>query len=175
MGCFLAQNLPHVRYAADVFERFFLVSKYNNVGKFTEEEDALILNEVEKNGANYKTLAKLRNQMRRRDAKYLIQHYLFITKGKGLKTNKWDKKDYSDFFNGLFSNGVPNELSPEEFIISRTGHDILKAACSTQRYPVLVLKHWDGKIKPLLLAYHNGILHKEWKRDFLQYVVNKFV
>jgi hypothetical protein len=36
-----------------------------------------------------------------------------------------------------------------------------------------VSEHWNYKIKPTLLAYHSGRLHKQWRLKFLKYLVKK--
>ena len=172
LGCYLAQNSPYVCHGADVFNRFLLEFHYT-LGNFSKEEDALILNEVEKNGANSKTWAKLKNLMKRSPSSSVKRRYELISQEKDLKTGKWDKEEFYSFFKELFSCGVQNEMSLSEFVMSRTVVDIQKAGCNIQRLPENIYRQWNRKIRPVLLAYDKGILYKEWRKPFLQYVVEK--
>ena len=172
LGCFLAQDLPYVRHGADVFNRATRLLHFTSTGHFTPDEDAMILKEVAKNGASEKTWVKLINLLKRGKSTIISMRYTLITEGKLLKTGKWDTEDYSSFLGCIFG-GTDDKTSPEEFIKSRTVTDINKAATLINRLPTNVKNFWASYIKPVLLAYHNGILHHNWKREFLHYVSQK--
>ena len=172
LGCYLAQDLPYVRHGADVFNRATRVLYFMRAGHFTPDEDAMILKEVETNGAYEKTWVKLGILLKRGKSTTISQRYTLITEGKLLKTGNWDTEDYSSFFSGLFGE-TDDKTSPEEFIRSITKTEIYKAANFVNRLPSNVRNFWTSYIKPVLLAYHCGMLHSNWKREFLHYVSQK--
>ena len=65
LGCFLAQDLPHVRTGSSVFEHLKKLVPDFETGRFTKEEDALIIQEVEKNGDNLQTWKNLAKVLKR--------------------------------------------------------------------------------------------------------------
>ena len=169
LGCYLAQELPFPRLGLDVFFRATSIVFYNNIGPYTEEEDALILSEVQQFGANGHTWNKLKKIIRKENVR---NRHSYLLEGKR-EIGRWTTGQYEMFFKGLFSSGIPDLASAQEFIESRTRKDILKVAkfVTDRTYHQVCLKWFS--IKQILLSYHKGSLHKDWSQDIFQYIVEK--
>jgi hypothetical protein len=173
IGCYLAQNLPYIRHCADVFNRAVSVVYPWNEGKYTKEEDALILEEVQQNGANQKTWIKLAEQFKRRKAGNISRRFSVLTMGDKM-FGKWTSSDYESFFNFLFSNRKTEDESEVDIKLLKS-KDILEGAKVVNRLPHHVYVYWLSHIKPTLLSYHDGTLHTNWKNEFFNYLVNNKV
>jgi hypothetical protein len=68
----------------------------------------------------------------------------------------------------LASNDVVSDVDYIEKLPSAV---IREAAELLNRLPNYVYDHWIRTVKPILLSYHNGTLHMDFKQQFLKYVV----
>jgi hypothetical protein len=175
LGCFLAQGMADIRHPLNVFSRAVAILFLWNDGKFTAEEDAVILSEAEKNGANRQTWKNLSQLLKRRHPYCIQVHYTLLTEGKNLKTGKWTEADLRQLFNHLFSKEKCGTMGAVEYIQSLTTTAFSESAEVLGRLPYNVFRYWTGCIKPVLLSYHSGTLHKEWKKDFYEYLIKNKV
>ncbi len=177
LGCYLAQNLPNIRHGADVFQKAVTLLYPWNEGKYTNEENELILKEVEEHGANQETFRKLAEVMGRRRADNIIYHYTLLKEGKSAtRYGKWTLTEFEQFFDFVFKEKNPGNKTGIDFINSVPISVIHDAAKLLDRMPHSVYLHWAGQTKPILLSYHSGTLHTEWKSQFFDYLIkNKIV
>jgi hypothetical protein len=175
LGCYLAQNLPYIRHGTDVFQRAVAVLYPCNEGRYTMEEDDLILKEADKLGANQKTWLRLAALFNRRKASNIAKRHQVLKKGKENILGKWSVEDYRLFFNYIFKERNPGKGAGIEFINSIKTSVIMASGEVLNRIPDRVYCHWTGSVKPLLLSYHSGTLHKEWKIDFFDYLIQNKV
>jgi hypothetical protein len=175
LGCFLSQDMTDVRHGLNVFFRAVAVLYQWNDGKFTSEEDTLILLEAETSGTNTETWKKVALHLGRRTHRTIRQRFVLLTKGKNLKIGKWTSADYQLLFNHIFNKEKIGAMSAVEYIQSLTPSAFSDCAEVVGRFPYNVYRYWIGHLKPILLSYHSGNLHKEWKKDFYEYLIEKKV
>jgi hypothetical protein len=175
LGCYLAQNLPYIRHGSDVFQRAVAVLYPCNEGRYTKEEDELILKEADKLGANQKTWVRLAALFNRRKASNIAKRHQVLKKGKENNIGKWSVEDYRLFFNYVFKERNPGKEAGVDFINSIKNSVIMASGEVLNRIPDRVYSHWYGYVKPLLLSYHCGSLHTEWKFRFFDYLIEKKV
>jgi hypothetical protein len=175
LGCYLAQNLPYIRHGSDVFQRAVAVLYPCNEGKYTKEEDEQIIEEVKTNGANHATWLRLAEVLRRKKGSDIAKHHQVLKKGKENNIGKWSVEDYRLFFNYVFKERNPGKEAGVDFINSIKNSVIMASGEVLNRIPDRVYSHWYGYVKPLLLSYHCGSLHTEWKFRFFDYLIEKKV
>ena len=176
IGCYLAQNLPNVRHGADVFQRAVAILNRWNEGKYTQEEDDLILKEVEEHGANEKTFRKLAELMGRRRSNNIYFHYSTLKDGARFKSGRWSMDEFELFFEFVFRSKNTGSQVGIDYINSIPIFAIDQAAKLLGRKRRSVNMRWMAYIKPILLAFHTGTLHTEWKPQFFDYLIkNKIV
>ncbi len=177
LGCYLAQNLPNIRHGADVFQNAVAILYPWNEGKYSKEEDKLILKEVEKTGANRNTFRKLAELMGRRRAVNIKDHYKILKDSKhSYKSGRWTLHDFEQFFEFVFREKNPGNGKGTDYINSIPTSVIHDASKVLDRMRHRVYIEWVGQIKPILLSYHSGTLHTEWKPQFFDYLIkNKIV
>ncbi len=169
VGCYLAQELPYIRFSTDVLGKAKLIL-YKSNGKYSKEEDEVILAEVKKNGTgieSWKNLAKILNRnspknIRRRYESKLMEVSYFS----GAFTIEEDRIILEHLFQGKKEIGIKD--------IQASQQKSLLAAVSKLNRPINNLNsHWYVKLKPILLSYHLGVLHFDWKESFANYIVDK--
>jgi hypothetical protein len=177
LGCYLAQNLPNVRHGADVFQKAVAVLYPWNEGKYSKDENEFILKEVETNGAKQNTFRKLAVLMGRRRAVNIKDHYKILKESKHrTKSGRWTLNDFKEFFEFIFKEKKPGNEIGIDYINSIPISVIHDAAKVLNRMRHRVYMKWIGQIKPIILAYHSGTLHTEWKPQFFDYLIkNKIV
>jgi hypothetical protein len=176
IGCYLAQNLPNIRHGGDVFQRAVAILYLWIEGKYSKEEDELIWKEVEEHGANPKTFRKLADLMGRRRADNIRIHYKLLKDSTGSRFGKWDLGEFEQFFDFVFKEKNPGNKTGIDYINSVPISVIYDAAKVLDRNPHTVYLQWIGQIRPVLLSYHSGTLHTEWKPQFSDYLIkNKIV
>ncbi len=175
-GCYLGQNMPNIRHGADVFQKAVAILYPWNEGKYSKEENELILKEVEEHGANQETFQKLSELLGRRRANNIRYHYRLLKDASGTRIGKWDLIEFEQFFEFVFKEKNPGNETGIEFINSVPTSVIHDAAKVLDRNPMAVYLHWTRQIRPILLSYHSGTLHSEWKPLFFDYLIkNKIV
>lgn len=174
LGCYLAQNLPYVRHGINVYYRAVALVFPWNDGKYTQEEDATILREVERNGACQKTWIKLAEQLQRQFPSNIAHHFTLLTTGKSLNVGRWTTVDYETFMDIVFRKSTAN-VTGIEFVQSVSNSDIHEAAKALNRLPQNVYWNWRAYLRPLLLSYHYGTLHSDTRKQIFQYLVKNKV
>ena len=175
LGCYLAQDLPYIRHAANVFARALAIIHEWNEGKFTEDEDKLILSEAEKTGANQKTWVRLAKELTRRKPANIKKRHVWLTDGKQSKFGRWSDLEYEQFFRHIFKNIDSENGNAVDFIEKIPISLIYKGGTIINRLPEYVYHHWMGHLKPILLSYHNSSLFADVKTQFLNYLIEKKV
>jgi len=174
LGAYLGQNLPFIRISADVFNRAVGLLYLNTTRKYTKEEDALILKTVERLGANINTFKELALTLKRSHTS-VSRHYDLMTKFKDMHFRSWTTSDYETFFDYVFNKANNGKNSGPDYILSVSVEVITAAAKLLIRVPGYVWLHWLKSIKPVLLAYHDGALHFDWRKQYLKYLAEKKV
>jgi len=175
LGIYLSRGLPYVRLGAEVFNRAVALFYLSNDGQYTEEENNIILNTVESFGTGLSTWQKLADLLKRRKPSNISKHYILLTKAKGMNSGKWTESDFKTFFDHVFNTANESKMTGVEYILNLPNSTILEAAKLLRRIDFYVLQQWNVTIRPILLAYHKGTLHTEWRREFLQYLLNRKV
>jgi hypothetical protein len=175
LGAYLGQALPYIRLGCDVFSRAVTLFYLNNKGHYTKEEDALILETVEKLGANNDTFKHLAQLLKKPNTSGISGHYNRISKFKGTKSGTWTSADFEVLFDYIFKTANSGETTGPEYIRSVSQEVVSAAAKLLNRVPKNVWQHWTEITRPTLLAYHNGTLHTDWKTEFFEYLVDKKV
>ena len=175
LGCYLGQNLPYIRHGTDVYQRSVAVLYPCNEGRYTKEEDELILEEVKKDGANQNTWLKLAKLFNRRKASNIAKRHDALKKRSENKLGTWSVEDYCLFFDYIFKERNPDKEVGADYINSIKTSVIMESGEVLNRVSDRVYCHWTGYVKPLLLSYHSGRLHTEWKLDFFDYLIKSKV
>jgi hypothetical protein len=171
LGCYLAQDLPYIRHSADVFQRAVALLYHFNEGKYTTKEDEQILEEVKTNGANHATWLRLAELLRRKKGSNIAQRHEILSNRKVRNSGKWSLDDYKVFFDHIFEKRNPDETPGADYINSLSTSVIMESGEVLNRLPIRVYNAWCTTLKPLLLSYHSGSLHSEWKFDFFDYLI----
>ena len=172
LGCYLAQDLPHVRTGASVFEHLLKFFVDFETGKFTEEEDKLILREVQKSGDCAETWRRLAKLLNRKDRVVIQNHYICRLKNPHIGTGKWSLTEEAIFIEHFFADKTHSD---PRLINSISFPDFGGVSEILNRPSFHINCHWLGSVKPALLAYHGGCLLTCVKADFLDYLIEKKV
>ena len=170
IGCYLAQNLPYICHGSDVIQRAVTIIYPWNKGKFSKDEDGIILKEVEANGENSKTFQKL-VEVLERPARNIRDRYYEQIKYEGRKSGTWNMADYEEFFVFVFQAERTSNKSGIDYINSIPLSKIDDAAKELDQKPDLMRQKWLRSIKPALLCYHSGNLHADVKPQFYDYLI----
>ncbi len=169
VGCYLAQGLPYIRFSTDVLGRAKLVL-YKSNGKFSKEEDKVILAEVKKNGTGNETWQNLAKILKRNSPKNIRRRYESKLKGvsyfSGAFTIEEDKIILEQLFKGKKEIGIKDIEACQRKSLLPAVNKLNRPACNT-------ISHWLFKLKPVLLSFHLGVLHFDWKQSFANYIVVK--
>jgi hypothetical protein len=171
IGCCLGQDLPYIRHGGDVLQRAVTLLYPWKKGKFSKDEDEIILKDVRKNGPNPKTFQTLTDVLER-PADIIRNRYYEQINCEGLKSGKWKLADYEQFFEFLFREEHTGNKSGVDYINSIPKSVIDDAAKLLNWKPKSMYKKWLKNIKPDLLSYHSGSLHSDVKSQFYTYLVD---
>jgi len=172
LGCYLGKDLPHVRTSASVFKHARKIVLTWEDGKFSPEEDEIILREVGKNGANietWKRLAKLLNRLHYQTPR---NRYKFNLENSNFRLGTWTIHEDSILLKHFFDN---KKNSDPEFIESISYTDLEPVSEKLSRSVNNVSTHWKIYVKPALLSYHYGCLYTNFKPNFYSYLLKKKV
>ena len=172
LGCYLAQDFTHVRLSANVFTRAVSLLYLNTDGKYSKEEDDLILEVVKKFGANQRAWNLLAEELKRLSSR-ICTHYSVLTNTKGMDSGRWSNEEFILFFDYLFNKANHKKENGPNYIRSIPISVISEAAKYVHRSSYNVHKQWSSSFKPILLAYHDGTLLCDQKKVFLEYIISK--
>jgi len=174
IGCWLAQNLYYIRHGGDVAKRAVTVLYPWKKGKFSKDEDEIILKEVEASGENCKTFQKLAEVLKR-PAKNISDRYYEQIKREGLKAGSWNLADYEQFLEFVFRAERTSNKSGIDYINSIPLSVIGDAAKELGWKPRSMYQKWLYT-KSTLLSYVRGSLDTDVKPQFYDYLIkNKIV
>ena len=170
VGCFLGQHLKSPRHCIDVLERASYIVQPFEVGKYTKEDNELILKEVKRSGDKVSTWRELSQKLDRDPRRWynVRDHYQYEIKQQSKTSGKFSLQEDQIIIEKLF---MGNECSLETVRNSK----IVKAEGipEVHRKGQIVYSHWKVVIQPILMSYHLGMLQSNWKTDFLTYIVEK--
>ena len=170
LGCFVGQNLPHVRHGSAIFTHLRKFASPFESGKFTPEEDAAILVEVRKNGENPGTWNRLAKALNR-SHKAICKRFTIVLKNH-FTIGRWSIHEHSVLIEHFFQD---KKQLAEEIVHSLTASDFKEVSLRLNRAYINVYNHWLGYLKPVLLDYHSGSLYKNFKSLFFDYLIEKKV
>ena len=171
IGSYLSQDLKKIRHAHDVvIKSMELLFPRQGMGRYSPEEDEIILNEISTNGLTRKTFGKLSKQLERSDSS--VRNRYFFVLLTNAKKGFWAIEESKTLIDCLFKSDNQRNL---EYIQKINYYDIRKstAAVILNRNEDKVRQHWDIYLKPILVRYHLGVLNMPWKHSVLQYLIDK--
>jgi hypothetical protein len=156
----------------DVFLRASNLLQSSKGGKFTNQDDKLILEEVERSGNKPSTWRELSLKLNRDPRRWqsVRTHYLHSMKLQGQATGKFSLQEDQMIIEKLFSG---KDCSLETVRQSKISYK--EGIPEVNRSGKNVHRRWKSVIKPILISHHLGILHSNWKLNFLKHVVEKAV
>jgi len=171
LGCYLGQDLPHVRTGSSIFRHARKVILPFESGKFTPTEDAMILREVEQNGETKETWWKL-STLLNRSCNAVKNRYKQNILNCHARRWGWSLEDDAFFLEHFFAG---TKHSSRKVIDSINLKKIEAVSQELNRPSVLVYKHWLGQLKPALLSYHRGDLFTNVNPEFYLHLIGKKV
>lgn len=171
LGCYLCKDFPVMRHAADVFDHAMSLLYPYSTGKYTVEDDHAILEEVEKYGPVGQTWRKLKEKLNRQTTSLIRNRYKILVRLPTLKCGPWSLNESQCLVERLFSGKGHNS----DRIIKSVDRRYLEKSHVTEvihRRLESILRHWSAILKPILLMYHYGRLHVQWKLEFLAYLTD---
>ena len=168
LGCYLGQNLPNVRAATSIFHFACKSILTQSKGKYTKQEDDVILDFVTKFGVN-KTMWKMLADELDRDPPSLRSRYLNTLKSREHVTGKWFIEEDETCLQILFK----GKNCDPDLIESITYRELQPVAQELGRQVGPVTHHWDYRLKPVLLAYHHMCLFTNFKPPFFYYLIKQ--
>ena len=172
LGCYLGQDLRNVRHACDVFRNACRFLRPFMTGKFSQDEDRIILAEVEKSGPSSDTWKNLARVLNRKQTNIILDRYRLLLRGKSTGWLRSTLAEDEIIFESLFAGTKGCSV---ETIQSVNSNQMIVAAERLGRDKRFVLKRWLGILKPILISYHIGSLHHSWRESFYNYLVEKKV
>ena len=169
IGCFLGQDLPRIRTASTIFERLSILLTENG-GKFTKAEDAIIFKMIENHGEIKETWHMLAAQMNR-PLEVVRSRYRNSLRNLKFISGHWTWEEEEICLETLFRNKVSDRSVIES--ISLVG--LQPVADQLNRLVWFVNKHWEGRLKPVLLSYHLNETFKNVRPPVFTYLVEKKV
>lgn len=170
IGCFLGQDLTRIRIATTIFERAFKILFTENGGKFSKQEDEVILEAVNKHGAKITTWSVLTVQLSR-TKEVIRSHYYHSLRKQNNISGRWTLDEEEVCIETLFT----NKISDRSVIKSISNVDLQPVADQLNRHVRLVSNHWEGRLKPVLLSYHLDETFRNFRPPVLSYLVEKKV
>jgi hypothetical protein len=170
IGCFLGQDLSRIRIATTIFERAVKVLLPENGGKFTKEEDACILKVVKSKGALKESWSMLAVQLNR-NSEVISSRYRNALRNLNYISGRWTLEEEEICIETLFT----GKTSDRSVIESVSQTDLQAVADQIDRQVSLVNKHWEGRLKPVLLSYHLDETFRNFRPPVLTYLVEKKV
>jgi len=163
IGYYLSQGLTSARLATEVFHRA-LNLKCLKTGKFSAEEDQIILDFVQREGRKFAKLGKL---LRRRSNSVSVRHHYLDTRGLNSKdgtrfTLEEDKLIITEVF------AVAKNFLHDQKIKKKDWKEIGK---KLQRNPQSAYNRWKIVLEPMLKKYHAGSLYVDEKEVLINHMV----
>jgi len=171
LGCFLGQNLKAIRHAANIFKHSCKMINPGNAGKFSKEEDQIILEEASKSGGSletWKNLARILGRTDRCDWVNIKRRYMRLTDS--FHRGKWKLTEDETLIEALFQEKKVSDIRTIESI---DFNDFKRVTNKLNRPCDSLCDRWNCTLKPVLLSHHYGTLHKPWRIDFFNYVIEK--
>ncbi len=172
IGCFLGQDLEEVRHAADVFRRTCILLSSSTFGKFGKEEDEIILREVENSGRSLETWKKIGHMLNRTNLHSISRRHRLLTTDKTAVVGRWTLAENEILLENIFGD---QRNAGVQKIRSVRYNDLDLIAVELNRPKPNVWNYWNKVIRPILLSYHSGTLHKLWCVEFFRYLIQKKV
>jgi len=161
VGFFLSQDLPDIRLATEVQHRAKLLL-WSQTGKFTPEEDQMIIDFVEKKGNTWIKLSRL---MRRRESVVKLRFELLQSK-KENTSGKFKANENEIILLEIFEINQKNMLEGGK--ISK--EDWQEIGKKLNRVPASVDQHWRQVLLPTLKRYHAGTLSTDLKEVLVSHM-----
>jgi len=175
VGVFLSKGLTKVRHAFDVLIRVMNDIKSQTLvkGKYSNEEDNIIKETVQKYGNNKETWEKLQVELNRAHAnanliKERYERYLSKTVVKA-PNHFWSIEEDKILIDCLFQD---LSMKNSKYISSISLKNIRdsKANEKINRSNYAINSHYCLSLRPLLLQYHQGTINTPWKYSVLEYI-----
>ena len=153
--------------------QYILIKEPNVRGRFTPEEDKIILHNVGKNGCSYKAWANTAKQLGRGCPESIKIRNDFLALNKEKKLKKWKLVEDKKLLEIIFRVKQINcdDISSLCSLNEAEFKGIAKELHRTQKSCHL---HWEQKMLPILKTHILGLpLNIDWMRDLQRYIVDK--
>ena len=170
IGIYLGQGLDTERHCANVFGHALKILTCKKDGKFTPEEDKIILEEVDKNGDCIGTWKYLCSKLARNPdcCGYEIRRrYTNVLLNKSNKSGKWSFEEDIALLEHLFRDQKICSIDAVKSIKYKDFENVE----GIDRVQAYIHHRWDGVVKPILLSYHLNMLHHFDRPKVLRYVL----
>jgi len=170
IGIYLGQGLDPKRHCANVFGHAVKILTCKRDGKFTPEEDKIILEEVDKNGDCIGTWKYLCSKLARNPdcCGYEIRRrYTNVLLNKSNKSGKWSFEEDIALLEHLFRDQKICSIDAVKSIKYKDFENVE----GIDRVQAYIHHRWDGVVKPILLSYHLNMLHHFDRPKVLRYVL----
>ena len=181
IACYLGQGLQVVRHASNVYHHAADVLNpdlYPSTHRpYSPEDNKSILDEVKKSGDNKATWKRLSRRLNRTSLvhtwvwPHIRDRYRDNLKVTGHKRGKWTSDEDVILIEYLFKE-KPLRI---ETIDSIQYSKLKNLRYELNRKPLSIHNRYRRIIQPTLKAYHLGLLNKNWRYDFLKYIVQQDV
>jgi len=165
VGYYLCQGLPNVRLAIEVFHRAKMLLCASK-GDFTPEEDKIIAEFVETEGAKWAKLAKLLGRTSYQPVKY--RYALLQTKEQNKKRRYFTVDEVKMIMTEVFR--LHENVLDDENLTMEQCQNIGK---KLNRSGTTVYNHWKNEVEPMLKKYHAGSPEIDLKSVLIQHLLDK--
>jgi len=165
VGYYLSQGLPNVRLATEVFHRAKILLCASK-GSFTAEEDKIIAEFVETEGAKWGKLTKLLGRTSHQSVKY--RYKLLQSRELNKKHGHFTVEEVKFIMSEVFS--LHENVLEEENLTIEQCQNIGKIL---NRSGTAVYNHWKNEVEPMLKKYHAGSPEIDLKMILIQHLLDK--
>jgi hypothetical protein len=142
-------------------------------GKFTKEEDKIILNYVKIHGKNTQTFRNLREELHRRSTSSIRNRIEYLQNKPSKKTGAWEIEEDRMLMEHFFQDN-PNKINDLNFLDSSKTSDFGQILAEIGRSKESCYYRWTTHIVPPLKSDILGLpQNEEWRKDVLRYVIDK--
>jgi len=165
VGYYLSQGLPNVRLATEVFHRAKILLCASK-GSFTAEEDKIIAEFVEAEGAKWGKLTKLLGRTSHQSVKY--RYKLLRSREQNKKHGHFTVEEVKFIMSEVFS--LHENVLEEGNLTMEQCQNIGKVL---NRSGTAVYNHWKNEVEPMLKKYHAGSPEIDLKMILIQDLQDK--
>ena len=142
-------------------------------GRFSEKEDEMILNHIERNGKDLDSLANLTKLLGRGSPQTIRNRVEYLVSGNVRKLKTWKLVEDEEMMQAIFKieRVNPRDITSLESVVFR---DFKIVSQKLERSMGSCERHWLNILLPILKTHINGLpLDNEWKKDLIKYIIKQ--